>query len=77
MDFISEKWDQEYQNGTKCKTWKDVYESHMEKEKNVVLKFDHIKGMLIIPAIGFAAATLVFILENVRYQMVKKKVSPL
>ena len=74
MGFISEKFDQELGNRTKCRTWNDVYESHMEKENNVVLKFDDIKGILIILAIGFAAATLIFTLENFNHRVINKKV---
>ena len=73
MGFISEKFDQTG-NWTKCRTWNDVYESHMEKEKNVFLKFDDIKGILIILGIGFAAATLIFRLDNFNHQVINKKV---
>ena len=74
MGFISAKFDRYSLNSTKCKTWNDVYESHMAKEKNVVLKFDDIKGILIILGIGFAAATLIFALENINHRVINKKV---
>ena len=74
MDFIMGKFEESLDNGTKCSSWNDIYKSHADSEKNSVLKFDDIQGTLILLCMGLGSATLVFLLENVNYRVIKLKV---
>ena len=75
MDFIMGKFEESLDNRTKCSSWNDIYESHSEREKNAVLKFEDIQGTLVLLSIGLGSATLVFLLENVNYRVIKGKVT--
>ena len=67
MGLIKGLFEQTVSNRTKCSTWNDIYNSHLEKRKNVVLGFDAIRGMTSLLFIGLSAALLVFIFEHITH----------
>ena len=72
MGFIEGKIEQSLNNRTRCNTWNDIYESHSVKENNAKLKFEDIKGTLILLSIGLGTAIILFLLENVNYRLMKR-----
>ena len=61
--------DRNFHNASKCKTWNDVYTSHLVKGKNIVLNFGHIFGLVILLFIGLGASLVVFILETLYWNL--------
>ena len=72
MGFIEGKIEQSLNNRTRCNTWNDIYESHAVRENNAKLKFEDIKGTLILLSIGLGTAIILFLLENVNYRLMKR-----
>ena len=74
MGLIKGLFEQSLHNRTKCSSWSDIYDSHLEKRKNAVLGFDAIRGMTILLSIGLSAALLVFMLEHITHWTAQKQV---
>ena len=73
MGLIEGLIEQTLDNRTKCSTWSDIYESHMEKGENVVLDIDDICGLMILLSIGLSIALTAFMGEQMRYWTPQKK----
>ena len=50
-------------NATKCKTIHDVYKSHAEKNRRVIVDVNDIYGMLLLLGLGVAGAVITFTAE--------------
>ena len=73
MGLIGGLIEQTLENRTKCSTWSDIYESHMEKRDHVVLHFDDICGLMILLSIGLSLAFTSFLGEQMIYWSPQKK----
>ena len=58
-----------FHNASKCKTWNDVYTSHLVEGKNIVIKFEHIFGLVILLCIGLGASLVIYIMENLNWNI--------
>ena len=73
MGLIEGLFEETVQNRTKCRTWSDIYESHMEKREDVAIGFDAIKGLMILLSIGLTMALVVFVGEHIAYRRVQRQ----
>ena len=73
MGLLEGLIEQTLENRTKCSTWRDIYESHMEKGYNIVLQLDDICGLMILLSIGLSIAFVAFMAEQMRYWSPQKK----
>ena len=73
MGLIEGLIEQTLENRTKCSTWSDIYESHMQKGDNVVLQLDDICGLIILLSIGLSLALTSFLGEQMIYWSPQKK----
>ena len=64
MGLIEGLIEQTLENRTKCSSWSDIYESHMQKGDNVVLQLDDICGLIILLSIGLSFALVAFLGEQ-------------
>ena len=51
-------------NATKCSTLQDIQASHMETDRRVVIEFEDIYGVILIPAFGLGLALMAIIAER-------------
>ena len=73
MGLLEGLIEQTLENRTKCSTWSDIYESHMEKGENVVIGFKAIRGLMVLLSIGMCLALAAFMGEQMRYWTLQKK----
>ena len=65
MGLIDNSMKTNVPNSTKCETYQDIQESHSNRDKPAVLKFEDTQGMLIVWLVGIALAVLVVMVEAV------------
>ena len=51
-------------NATKCTTLQDIQTSHMESDRRVVIEFEDIIGVMLIPCFGLGFALMGIIAER-------------
>ena len=51
-------------NATKCSTLQDIQASHVVRDRRVVIEFEDIYGVILIPAFGLGLALMAIILER-------------
>ena len=73
MGLIEGLIEQTLENRTKCSTWSDIYEAHMDKRDHVVLHFDDIYGLMILLSIGLSLAFTSFLGEKMIHWSLRKK----
>ena len=51
-------------NATKCSTLQDIQASHLVTDHRVVIEFEDIYGVILIPSVGMGLALISFIVER-------------
>ena len=64
MGFMNNLFEKNVANSTKCRTWKQVAESHMMRNQDVRIRLKDLGGMLILLAVGLGAALIIFFAEK-------------
>ena len=73
MGLIEGLFAQTVHNRTKCDTWNEIHDSHMEGREKVVIGFNAIHGLMILLVVGLSVALLIFMMEHMAYWTVKEQ----
>ena len=73
MGLIKGLYDQTVHNRTKCNTWNEIYDSHIEERGKIVLGFDAIRGLMILLVVGLSVALFIFIIEHMAHWTVQEQ----